>query len=749
MMNFRILPRFAAALVLLFAALIPLRALASPAAGYWWNPASPGSGFVIEIQGNSMFMAGFLYDASGNASWVASSGPMTTPTQYSGSLITYHGGQTLTGAYQPATLTSPAIGTISINFATDTTGTVNWPGGSNNVTVPIQRFDIVPGGSTATQPATNPQTGWWWNESEGGRGFAIEVQGGTMYFAGYMYDVNGNPTWYLAYGPMTNTSLFQGEWQQYSGGPTLTGPYKSPGAPVNAGSVTLQVANNSVATLTLPDGRQIPFTRFEFGGSGFALQAFAPSASAPAQLLKITGSGFDPAQALSLTLSDSNGYSVTIPPVTETTTQFEISVPPYVNAMTSLFGTGTVSLQATQGTIKSNSLPAFQIQPLPAAAGTPGTTTLSLIRASLSEAQKLQTSIKNTPQDSPALEDALGRQVTDLQTLVANVQSVVQQGQSFSLGTVGGVNITVTPANIADVDSLILATLQSLTSPGPGASLKSATATATAANGTCLGTEAGAFAQAAAGGNGNTDTLAVTFLEAACKSSLCQAPASFLPAYQLYSGAGSTGLGVTNQGGFGTKPVKGVSAALLSTLISNSGTSVVLNNLLCLSSSSDQSSVKTGVANVTKLQQPVYNVLLPKATGELGLTLTDGLTVSNIVAPPPPSSAGGISGTWSGTFTVASPGQCFLQFHTWIAQFTDSNGALSGSWTGNDGSSGALSGVETGTAGSWSTPGSSGIYVYTNINGNQMTGNFTSNVHCIQNTVDYGPLQGTFSGSKD
>jgi hypothetical protein len=716
-------------------------ASATPAAGYWINPAAPGSGFVIEIQGTSMFMAGFLYATGGEATWVASIGQMTTPTQYSGSLITFTGGQTLTGAYQTPTEVT-GLGSIAITFNTDTTGTVTWPGG----TIPIQRFDIVPGGSSATQPASNPQTGWWLNEGEGGRGFAIEVQNGAMYLAGYMYDSMGNPVWYLSNGTLTNPSLYQGVWTQYQNGLTLSGSNAGnvEVANGNVGSVTLQIANNSVATLTLPDGRQIPLTRYDFGLSALTLQAFAPSASAPTQLLKLTGVGFDTGQSMLLTLSDANGYSVTIPPVTETTTQLEVSVPPYLNAMTSLFGSGTVSIQALQGSTKSNSLTGFQIQPLPTLASAPGATTLSLIRASLAEAQKLQTSIKNTPQDSPAMEDALGRQVTNLQTLVTNVQSVVQQGLSFTLGAVGGVNITVTSANIADVDSLILATLQSLTSPGPGAARK----TTSALGGTCLSAEAGAFAQAAMTGNGNTDTLAQTFLEASCTSNLCQAPASFLPAYDLFSGAGSTSLGVISQGGYGTTPQKGPAAAMLSTLIGNSSTSVALNNLLCLSSTSDQSAVKTGIANVTRLQQPIYNVLLPKTTGELGQTLTSALTLSTLIAPPPPPTAAGISGSWSGTFTVASPGQCFLQFHTWTATFADANGVLSGNWIADDGSSGAMSGVETGTAGSWSTPGSNGIFVSTAINGNNMTGNFTSAVHCIVNTTDYGPLQGTFSGSK-
>src|ERR1700722_3698674 len=171
----------------------------APAAGYWLNPLTPGEGFVIEVQGTQMFMAGFLYANSGEAPWVASVGPMTSSSQYSGSLITYTGGQTLTGAYQAPNL-SPSLGTLSLSFTDASHANLTWPGG----TIAIQRFDFGPGGSETVPPLTTPETGWWWNPAEGGRGFAIEIQGNAMYFAGYMYDPNGNALWYLASGNMSS-----------------------------------------------------------------------------------------------------------------------------------------------------------------------------------------------------------------------------------------------------------------------------------------------------------------------------------------------------------------------------------------------------------------------------------------------------------------------------------------------------------------------------------------------------------------
>jgi hypothetical protein len=288
--------RFLLAVLLCTISALPAWGQTAPSAGYWWNPAAAGSGFVIEVQNSQMFMAGFLYAPSGEATWVSSFGPMTSSTQYSGPLITFSGGQTLTGTYIAPVQNSSSPGNIAISFTDNAHASVAWPGGI----IPIQRLDFGPGGASATEPATNPETGWWYNPEEGGRGFAVEVQNGSMYLAGYMYDPNGNPVWYLANGPMGTTVLFQGTWVQFANGPTLTGAYKVPNlANGTVGSVTVQFLSPSNATMTLPDGRQIPLSRYYFGASASPLTSTMVSvdstfpvaaASAVAQVVSPIGS---------------------------------------------------------------------------------------------------------------------------------------------------------------------------------------------------------------------------------------------------------------------------------------------------------------------------------------------------------------------------------------------------------------------------------------------------------------------------
>lgn len=631
-------------------ACIALSAEAAPASGYWWNPAAAGTGFVIEIQGNQMFMAGFLYAASGEATWVASFGPMSTPTQYSGPLVTFSGGQTLTGNYQSPTQNPASPGNIAIGFTSDTAGTVTWPGG----TIPIERFDIVPGGSTSTQPSTNPETGWWFNPNQGGRGFGIEVQNGNMYLAGYMYDPAGNPVWYLASGAMTSPASFQGEWAQFGDGETLTGPYKAPSVvKQNVGPVTLQFIDPATATLTLPNQAQISLIRYSFGVPSPVLSALSPAAATPNSLLSVTGSGIDPTANLTMTLSDNTGYNVVVPLAFASATGVKFSVPVYVDLATQSFSSGTVSLQLTQSkngaTTQSNLLPGLNIQQPPVAAGTPGTSTLSLIRVNLAEAQKLQTSIKNTAQDSPAVEAALSQQVSNLQTLVSNVQNVVQAGASFTLGIVGGVDITVNPANIGQVDTFILSTLQALANPVTG-SRKSVEA-----NSNCLGAEASAMALAMTSGSGGLDQLAQALIEAPGLSAACNTAGAFTSAYQVFAGAGGTGVGIANEIDATGGAALGAGFALFATATTNADTGLGLNALLAPQLSGQTGAVQNGIGSISGLTQPLTNQFLASTSGDITNSVGVAENLILTVAPPPTTSGTlAVSGAYVGSAYATS-----------------------------------------------------------------------------------------------
>ena len=237
---------------------------AAPETGWWWNPLEDGRGFSLEKRGNNLFFAAFLYDISGRSTWYVSSGPVSLEgTLYNGDLLAAEGGQTLGGPYvRFPTLRS--MGALNITFNNARTGTIVWPGG----TVPIQRFNIIANGITAQPVAGVPESGWWWNENEAGRGFFMEWQGDTLDIAGYMYDDNGNPVWYLTVGQIGGTAAartFAGTWWSYTGGQTLTGAWRqNTRSNSNVAPMTITFSGADTALMTLPNGRTANLRRHRF-----------------------------------------------------------------------------------------------------------------------------------------------------------------------------------------------------------------------------------------------------------------------------------------------------------------------------------------------------------------------------------------------------------------------------------------------------------------------------------------------------
>ncbi len=235
----------------------------APQTGWWWNPLEDGRGFSIEKRGNNLFFAAFLYDISGRSNWYVSSGPVSLDgSLYNGDLLGASGGQTLGGPYTRFP-TLASAGAMTMTFNNESTGTIVWPGG----TVPIQRFNIVPNGLTAPPVAGTPESGWWWNEQEAGRGFFMEWQNGTLDIAGYMYDDAGNPVWYLTVGgtSTTNPQNFTGTWWSYGGGQTLTGPWRQNSrTDSNVAPLSITFSAPDTALMTLPNGRTTSLKRHRF-----------------------------------------------------------------------------------------------------------------------------------------------------------------------------------------------------------------------------------------------------------------------------------------------------------------------------------------------------------------------------------------------------------------------------------------------------------------------------------------------------
>ena len=82
--------------------------------GWWWNSAESGRGYSIEVQGDTLVMVGFMYAANGDPVWYLSAGKMASPQRYEGALLSFSGGQAMSGPYKAPTFA--AAGGILIDW---------------------------------------------------------------------------------------------------------------------------------------------------------------------------------------------------------------------------------------------------------------------------------------------------------------------------------------------------------------------------------------------------------------------------------------------------------------------------------------------------------------------------------------------------------------------------------------------------------------------------------------------------------
>jgi hypothetical protein len=233
----------------------------APQTGWWWNPDQSGRGFSIEVQGTRAFFAAYEYDVSGRSTWnIASGSTSLDGSLISGDVLAVSGGQTLGGPYNGFPQVS-TVGPITLTFADASHGTMVWPGG----TVPIERQPFTPTSLGATALPGQPESGWWWNPAESGRGFFIEWQGDWIDIAGYMYDDGGNPVWYIAVYQLSDPRHVSGSWWTYANGQAMFGPYK-PAVQTsnNFAPVTITFSASDAAIMTLPNGRTTALTRQRF-----------------------------------------------------------------------------------------------------------------------------------------------------------------------------------------------------------------------------------------------------------------------------------------------------------------------------------------------------------------------------------------------------------------------------------------------------------------------------------------------------
>lgn len=245
----------------------------TPQSGWWWSAAESGRGYAIEVANGRLMLAAYMYRADGTSAWYVANGPLSGSV-FTGTLIEYGGGETISGSWQPATAIG-SVATVTISFASPTSATLHWSGsafGSSGATTAISRYSFT-GSAAVTAPATSsaPETGWYWNAEEAGTGWFVEMQGSQVFLAVYLYGTDGSARWYVAQGAVTTTAgvfgagagiVLEAGLTEFSGGQTLTSGARPGLQAESKGELSVLFTSTAAATVTLPSGRRFDLVRF-------------------------------------------------------------------------------------------------------------------------------------------------------------------------------------------------------------------------------------------------------------------------------------------------------------------------------------------------------------------------------------------------------------------------------------------------------------------------------------------------------
>ncbi len=143
---------------------------------------------------------------------------------------------------------APGVGLVAVNDGTNAAVLTGY-------TIPGA---APPPGGGAAPLAFTPATGLWWNPSESGSGYNIQVQRGMLVLTMYSYTAGGDPIWYLGVGPMANAGArvaVTGTLDKFRGGQWASCMYQPPSMTGNDGAFTIMFSSPNAATVRLPGGR--------------------------------------------------------------------------------------------------------------------------------------------------------------------------------------------------------------------------------------------------------------------------------------------------------------------------------------------------------------------------------------------------------------------------------------------------------------------------------------------------------------
>lgn len=106
-----------------------------------------------------------------------------------------------------------------------------------------------------------PDSGWYWNANESGRGFNLEIQNNLMFISAFAYS-NGQPIWYVSGGAMSSDRNYSGRLLQTSNGQCFGCAYSAPGL-ADVGAITITFSDETHAVVSLL-GQTVSLQRQDF-----------------------------------------------------------------------------------------------------------------------------------------------------------------------------------------------------------------------------------------------------------------------------------------------------------------------------------------------------------------------------------------------------------------------------------------------------------------------------------------------------
>lgn len=155
-----------------------------PNGGLWYNPATSGRGFDMQVFNNRLFIIWYTFDDTGLPIWYTSSGELNE-FRFEGDFLKTH-------LNPDQSVSIETVGNISIDFTDEKNAQTNWQ--INN----SQGSETIEWLSFSNEASKENYTGLWGRPDGPGWGISVATNGPISVAIPYIYDSVGEPRWLIS-----------------------------------------------------------------------------------------------------------------------------------------------------------------------------------------------------------------------------------------------------------------------------------------------------------------------------------------------------------------------------------------------------------------------------------------------------------------------------------------------------------------------------------------------------------------------